>query len=177
MPLEAYFDEHELAVLRERAQRIVHRAENDEIDGGQTALVLHLGDEAYALPLAALVAVYQRVKIVRVPCVPPFVGGIANIRGRTIPVFRLRKLLQVPGEDVLSEGFVVVVMPQDRRFTVGLHVEHVGDVVPLEKVTPFETAPPVKSHYFSGVLPDHTVVLNIEAVLADPILQIDETVG
>jgi purine-binding chemotaxis protein CheW len=179
-----HFDEEEQAVLRLRAERAADKTlETPETLASIDTLIVTLSDETYGLPLQALTAAYQvsvnlTTPIVPVPCTPPFVAGIANIRGHVVPVIDLAVLLGVPNSTSSDSTGIVVVANED--VTMAFRVDAIGDAI-LVKVG--ELAPVselfdlAKTEYLQGVLPDNIILLDIDAILSDPALLVEETVS
>jgi purine-binding chemotaxis protein CheW len=84
----------------------------------------------YAVPMAAVAEVGRVPRITRVPGVPVWVAGVANWRGRILPVVDLRPLLGgtiARPREVGPDGRLVVA--GDGTVSVGLLVEAVDGVV------------------------------------------------
>ncbi|MCU0513731.1 MAG: chemotaxis protein CheW [Anaerolineae bacterium] len=173
MRLNEYFSDEDRQLLQARARHLAQRREDDAAGEAYSVLQILVGAETWALPLAALVAVYQTVKIVPVPCVPPFIAGVASIRGQVLPVLALAVLLRVPAPPVAA-GYVVVV--SDGTHSAGLLVPGVGDVVTTASILPPEAAGALSLPYCQGFLPDHSSLLNVAALLGDPALVIEDRV-
>ena len=56
-------------------------------------VVVRLGGARYALPMAVVAEVGRPPQLTRVPGLPAWVAGLANWRGRVLPVLDLRPLL------------------------------------------------------------------------------------
>jgi purine-binding chemotaxis protein CheW len=174
------FSEDEQTLLRIRAERAaLSSLDTPEALASIDTLVVMLGDEPYGLPLRALTAAYQAtMPIVPVPCTPSFIAGVANIRGHVVPVIDLAVLLGISGTTALDLTAIVVVANDD--MTVAFRVSAIGDaiLVKVGELVPvsglFDLA---KREYLQGALPDGTIVLNMDAILNDPVLIVDETVG
>lgn len=172
------FTEEEQALLRQRAERAaLSSSDTPEVLASIDTLAVNLGDESYGLPLRSLTAAYQAMMpVIPVPCTPPYVAGITNIRGRVVPVIDLAVLLGTSGPPV-SDLTAIVVVAND-TITLAFRVSAIGDtiLVGVGELTPvsglFELA---KRSYVQGVLPDGTIMLNIDAVLNDPALIVDAT--
>jgi purine-binding chemotaxis protein CheW len=177
-----HFDEYEREVLRQRAERAADKtSEAEETFAGIGVLTVTLGGETYGLPLRALTAAYQvnvnlNTPVVPVPCTPPYVAGVANIRGHVVPVIDLPVLLGLPS-DTETTGIVVVA---DEQTTMAFRVDGIGDsvLVQLGELIPMsELFDLAKTDYLQGTLPDGTILLDIDAILTDSTLIVDETVG
>src|SRR5262245_5109120 len=93
MSIYEHFSDTERAVLQARAERAARTLRSDEAEERLNTLLVKLGGETYALPIEAVIAVYEAMLVVPVPCTPPFLAGITNIRGHIIPVLDLGHLL------------------------------------------------------------------------------------
>lgn len=180
------FDRHEQAILHKRAASAADEktAETADTLAGIDTLVVRLGYEFYGLPLESLTAAYQdrinlTTPIVPVPCTPPFVAGIANIRGRVIPVIDLARLLSIPAEATASTSTGIIVVTNE-DVTMAFRVDAIGDAIQVRvnELAPisglFDLA---ETAYLQGTLPDGTILLNMDAILNDPRLIVDETIG
>src|SRR5215813_13504069 len=96
----------------------------DEADGAEQesvstdAIVVMLGSGRFAVDLESVAEVGRAPAVTRVPGLPSWLAGVANWRGRILPVIDLRTLLgadPTPLDErgrllVLSDGKVVVGM-------------------------------------------------------------------
>jgi purine-binding chemotaxis protein CheW len=174
------FTEDQQALLRMRAERAALTSlDTPEVLATIDTLVVRLGNESYGLPLRALTAAYQlTTTIVPVPCTPPFVAGITNIRGHVVPVIDLAVLLGLSSTDTTDLTAIVVAANDD--ITLAFRVSSidnailvkVGELIPVSGL--FDLP---RLDYFQGVLPNGTIVLNMDAILSDPALIVDETIG
>lgn len=95
------------------------------------ALLLHVGDEAYAVACADVLAVVPRPLLRRVPGVSRDVSGVFVFRGGVVPVVDLAlRFGAEPTPDLLSSR-VVLIRPKDR--VMGVLAARVGDVVRLPR--------------------------------------------
>ena len=178
MTLYDSFTEKEMQILQARAERVARVSGEGEADDSITGLMVNVHDQTYVIPIDSLTTVYERVSVVPLPSVPPFVAGIANLRGHIIPVLDLAVLLNVPG--TTTTDLMMLVVAANREMTVAFHVDRIGDVTNYNRdnLTPvpanFETA---QGLYLQGILADGTAVLDVEAILNDPALIVDEVVG
>lgn len=109
-------------------------------DGAPEAagVVIRLCGSRYAVAMAAVAEVGRIPWLTRVPGVPGWVAGVANWRGRILPVVDLRPLLggdPEPVEGSSSSGRVVIA--GDETVRVGLLVESVdGVTTPPDELEP-----------------------------------------
>ncbi|MBN1285274.1 MAG: purine-binding chemotaxis protein CheW [Anaerolineae bacterium] len=174
MSIYRHFSETELALLRARAARTAGVAE-DETDGDfVTTLLVTLRNETYAIPITSISYVEDSIPVIPVPCVPSFVAGIANLRGHIIPVLDLAELLGIPGSSSAAD---ILVRASNDEMTVAFRVEAVGEVAALA-LADLDPIPDIldaaKPEYLSGTFPNGVVLLNVDAILSDPSLEIND---
>lgn len=100
------------------------------------AIVVRLGAGRFAVALPAVAEVGNVPPVTRVPGVPAWLAGVANWRGRILPVLDLRTLL---GGDVAPYGGRArLVVLATESANVGLLVDAVeGTTSTAEEVAPF----------------------------------------
>lgn len=177
MSFYQHFSEDELEILRARAERVAIISQEDGGEITLDALLVSIRQETYAMPIDAITNVYQGIPVIPVPCVPPHVAGIANVRGHILPVLDLAVLLNVPGEAASSATHLIVA--SKGQMHVAFAVERIGEVVTLsmDKLNPVPATSSIeRPAYLQGVFPDGVVLLDVEAVLSDPALMVDEIV-
>jgi len=167
------FDERTRTILEERARSLARPLEEEDDGDSVSLVVVRVGSERYGLDITRLQETKPLSGLTRVPNVPPFWRGLANLRGHLVPVLDLRRYLQLPDVATGDEGTVVVVAARD--LVVGLLVDSVTDIrrMPLEqiKAPPAETAG-TRNQAVRGVTEDLISVLDLDALLADPSLTV-----
>lgn len=132
------------------------------------AVVVRLGSGRFAVALSSVAEVGRVPAVTRVPGTPGWVAGVANWRGRILPILDLRSLLGAT-ETPLAGTARLLVLGAD-AVTVGMLVEAVeGTAVVAASAEPF---PASISGTAAGLLagqlphPDGPVaVLDVDAVL------------
>jgi len=168
------FTDTQKSVLQARAERAARQLQAGRENGDLTTLVVTVRAETYALPIEAVVAVYENILVVPIPCTPPYVAGIANIRGHILPVLDLGTLLGAPPQPHNTASLVVV---SDGDLSVALRVEGIGAVQALSttRLNPFPAnLDLVHTAYLRGTLSDGSVLLDIKAILNDPALVVND---
>jgi purine-binding chemotaxis protein CheW len=104
-----------------------------EPDAGQAQtralLVFHLGDRAYGLAVEHVVQIIAMIKLTPVPQVEQVIEGVANIRGKIVPVLSARRHLGLPLVD--PQLYTPIILLQTGERTFGLLVDEVADVIRL----------------------------------------------
>jgi purine-binding chemotaxis protein CheW len=99
-------------------------------------LAFHLGQEEYALDIRRISEIIKVREFTAVPRAPEFVLGIISLRGVVVPVFDLRRRLNLGMCDRMSTTRIVVCQLDD--VAVGLQVDSINQVVDLidEEIEP-----------------------------------------
>jgi purine-binding chemotaxis protein CheW len=77
-------------------------------DRQRALLVFHLADQLAAIPLAEVESVMPMAHLERPPGIPSAVDGILNLGGSAVPVWRLDRLLQLPGKPTGLYSMLIV---------------------------------------------------------------------
>ena len=98
--------------------------------------MLRLAGSRYVIDMAMVAEVVPRTGVTRVPGTPPWLTGVANWRGRILPVVDIRSLLGVLVSPLPSSARLLVLAGSG--CTVGLIAEAVPGVHPgsLDEATP-----------------------------------------
>jgi len=174
------FSQAEQAILQARAARVAADTQSGGDQNALTVLLVSVHDEMYALPIEAIRAVHVDIPVMTVPCAPPFVAGIANIRGYVLPVIDLARLLDVPAPQRQAAPIGGLILASQEDMTIALLVNAIHDVaiLPLDRLAPVpSTLARERLNYLQGVMPDGAILLDVAAILNDPALVVDETVG
>lgn len=134
------------------------------------AILLRLGSSRYAVPMTDVAEVAPLPGVTRVPGAPEWLPGVANWRGRMLPVLDLRPLLATPVVPLASSARLLVLARGD--LMVGLLTEAVpgvydaslADSDPPPPTLTGEAAKLVSGQVADGYGP--VAVLDVGAVLA-----------
>ena len=100
-----------------------------QADNSRQYLAFHLGDEEYALDIMRISEIIKVREFTDIPRAPEFVLGIISLRGVVVPVFDLRRRLDLGISEMLAASRIVVCQLDD--VTVGLLVDSINQVVNL----------------------------------------------
>jgi len=134
------------------------------------AVLMRLGSSRYAVDMTDVAEVAMIPEVTRLPGSAPWLLGIANWRGRMLPVLDLRPLIDAPMVPLAGSARLVVVAHDD--LVVGLVAEAVPGVYddPLDEVAPPPPTLPVDAaRLVTGQVADGqgpVAVLDVTAVLA-----------
>jgi purine-binding chemotaxis protein CheW len=111
------------------------------------------------------------------PCTPPFVRGIVNIRGQIVPVINIKKFFDLPESGIVDVHMIIIVHSQGVE--LGIEADAVTGVraIALGSIQPsLPTLTGIRAHYLKGITDEHVVILDAPRVLSDPKLIVDEEV-
>jgi purine-binding chemotaxis protein CheW len=136
-----------------------------------------MGGSSYALPVASVREVVRLPAVTRVPGLPSFVAGLANVRGRVLAVLDLRQMLRLDGprgdrlvilDGGLSEPVQAGSGARGSRALVGLIVDAALDMVQLPPGG-LEPLPPGLAPEAAGILDGITVLDNTPIAVLTPV--------
>jgi purine-binding chemotaxis protein CheW len=163
-------------ILRARAQALARHPER--VAGASLELLeFRLARESYALETRYVREVCPLKNLTPLPCTPPFVLGIVNVRGRILPVLDLKKFFDLPEQGLTDLHRIILVQGNDLE--VGLLADVIVGVriVPVENLQPsLPTLAGIRSDYLKGLTAERLVVLDLARILADPKIIVHEEV-
>jgi purine-binding chemotaxis protein CheW len=112
----------------EEENRMDARASTTQ-QGTQQFVTFIAGDEVFAADMAPVKEIIRVPDVVRVPLAPPALEGLANLRGKVLPIISLRRLFgfeELPHDDSTRALVVDVGQP------LGFVVDRVSSVVGVE---------------------------------------------
>lgn len=165
--LERTSRESSKEILRKRAQALAAPVRTEEEREGIQAAVFTLGNERFAFESACLQEVSPVTEIVPVPCTPPFVLGIVNLRGEVLSVIDLRKFFDLPDRGISDMNRLLVLASGEMRF--GVLADAVEGVWTIETggLKKLPTLSGLREEYLLGVSPQGITVLDAGRLLAD----------
>ena len=101
-----------------------------QADNSRQYLAFHLGDEEYALDIIRISEIIKVREFTDIPRAPEFVLGIISLRGVVVPVFDLRRRLDLGTSEMMATSRIVVCQLDD--LTVGLLVDSINQVINLD---------------------------------------------
>ncbi len=169
--------EEEKKILRQRAYDLAKEPEK-EGPGEEIEIVeFLLAQERYGIDVSHVREVHHLTDLTAVPCTPPFVLGIINVRGQIVSVIDIKKFFELPDKG-LGDLNKVIILKSD-VMELGILADAVLDV---NKVSLNELQPPLptltgmRKEYLKGILKDRTVILDAERLLADRKLVVNEEI-
>jgi purine-binding chemotaxis protein CheW len=176
---EAAIEEPDARVLRERARRLSSAPVRGAEDGALFhAVGFSRGKERYAVERLFIRELLPLPQVTPLPCVPAFVRGIINVRGRILPVLDLDEIFGNRAREIRETSSIIIIQSVEREF--GLLADEILGLVeiPVSRIQPSPpTLPNAGAAALSGVTSDGWALLNAAGMLADRDLVVDENVG
>lgn len=151
------------------------RPEGGKLDlDSQQFVTFLVNDELFGVPMSSVREIIRMPSVVHVPMSPRSLEGLANLRGRVLPVIDLRRSF---GLDNVEHGDSTRVIVADTGSLVGFVVDRVASVVSVERER-IEPASSIRSTVdvalINGIIKSTqgaadermTVLLDLERVLA-----------
>jgi chemotaxis signal transduction protein len=142
-------------------------AVEESVAAESDAIVVVLGTGRFAVDLASVAEVGRAPSVTRVPGLPAWMAGVANWRGRILPVIDLRGLLGAEVTPLDARGRLLVLT--DGNHVVGMVADAVDGTTKLGDVAAFPPASgPAGSGLLCGQVPRDDgpiAVLDVTAVL------------
>lgn len=165
-------------ILRERARILALETEKSETAGEGIEIVeFLLAHERYGIESRYVREVCSLTEITPVPCTPPFVLGIINLRGRIVSVIDIRKFFDLPEQGLTDLNRVILLGSGEMEF--GILADAVSGVRNLLMSDLQDTLPTltgIREEYLKGISKDREVILDGGRLLSDKRLIIDEGV-
>jgi purine-binding chemotaxis protein CheW len=129
-----------------------------------------IAGEVFAINMAPVQEIIRVPEIVKVPKSPPSLMGLANLRGKVLPIINLRKVFGLEEKTIDESSRVIVI---DLGQTLGFLVDNVSSVIDVDETkieTSSEIKSIVKSDFLKGVIKDiakfkMVMILDIEKVI------------
>jgi purine-binding chemotaxis protein CheW len=140
-------------------------------------LEFRLASERYALETRHVQNVHPLRELTPLPCTPPFVLGIVNVRGRILPVLDLKKFFELPEQGLTDLHRIILVQGNDLE--LGLLADVIVGVrsVAADSLQPsLPTLTGIRADYLKGIGEEGLVVLDLGRILADPKIIVHEEV-
>ena len=164
--------------LRARAQALARPPPHMPAAGTLLeVLEFRLAQESYAIETRYVREVYPLKDLTPLPCTPPFVLGIVNVRGRILPVFDLKNFFDLPEQGLTDLHRIILIGGNEMELGLLADITVGVRSIPADSLRPsLATFTGIRSEYLKGVTAERLVVLDVARILADPKIIVDEEV-
>lgn len=140
-------------------------------------LAFSLGGEIYGVETCHVREVCQLKDLTAMPCTPPFIAGVMNLRGQILAIVDLRKFFDLPARGLTELNRVIVLCDGDNE--LGLLADSVDGVRPVAAPDLQEGLPAltgIRERFLKGITGQMLAVLDGRLLLADAGLKVNEQV-
>lgn len=170
-------DKTAIAILEARARALARPAPQKNAEETAELLLFRLAYETYGIETAFVREVYPLKELTPLPCVPPFVAGIVNVRGQVLSVIDLKYFFQLPGQGISDLNKVIILSNSDMEFGILADaILEVCSVASSEMQAGMATLTGVREQYLKGIMPEGHVVLDALKLLTDSRIVVREEV-
>lgn len=164
-------------ILQARARALAREPEQAPVAGALELLEFLVAHERYAVESRYVREVDPLENLTPLPCTPPFVLGIINLRGEILSVIDIKKFFDLPEKGLTDLNKVIVLQSDNMMFGILADVILGVRRVPLSEVQPsLPTLTGIREKYLKGVTRERTVLLDAQKLLADESIVVQETV-
>jgi purine-binding chemotaxis protein CheW len=157
------------AIYRERAlQLATRRARTEAGPAALRVLTFAVGADRYGLEFGDVAELLPFASCTPLPGAPAALLGVINVHGEIQSVIDLGRLMAIPGYEIATGGFVVLVKKGDER--AALRVDRLDKVQTIQ-AQDLAVPDDGEAGYVRGLAGDRLRLLNSNALLAHPLFQ------
>lgn len=136
-----------------------------------------LANELYGIEKECIKEVFTIKDLTVLPCVPAFIIGIINYRGRILSVIDMKKFYDLPDAGITEMNYIIILQNKDLEF--GILADRIIGVAKaymdeLQKTLP--TLKGIREEFLKGITPERVIILDQNKILNDERLIINEQV-
>ena len=157
------------SILKNRARALAKEVEIPDANLQFMEIIeFSLAWETYAVESKYVKEIYPLKDFTPIPGTPPFVLGLANVRGQILSVIDLKKFFNLPEKGLGELNKIIIVRNELMEFGILADVIMGTRRVMLEDIG---QSPPtisgIGAEYLRGVTKERMVVLDMEKILSD----------
>jgi purine-binding chemotaxis protein CheW len=161
-------------ILKDRA-RALAREPRETAGGTVEVLEFLLAYERYGIEMSWVRETLPLRDITPVPCTPPFVLGLINVRGQIMSVIDIKRFFDLPAKGLTDLNKVIIVHGEGMEFGILADAVFGVRAIPLAELQPsLPTLTGVREEYLKGVTKERLVILDGKKLLNDRKLIVHE---
>jgi purine-binding chemotaxis protein CheW len=161
-------EEAKKQLLKARARELARDGEKEKPAGESIEVVeFLLAYEKYGIQSSYIREIYPLRELTPVPCTPPFVLGIINVRGEIVSVIDMKKFFDLPERGLTDLNKVIIVHDDTMEF--GILADAILGVRSIlrEEIQPsLPTLTGIRADYLTGVTKEPLVLLDVAKMLS-----------
>lgn len=173
-------------ILTTRAKALAKEGkEKEELEEHIEIVEFLLANEQYGIETSFVREVYPLRELTPLPCVPPFVLGIINVRGKILSILDIKKFFDLPEKGLGDLNKVIILHSDKPALSEAKEMEFgiLADVILGTRSIPaneiqlaLPTLTGIRAEYLKGVAKDRLVILDGEKLLLHKKLIVHEEV-
>jgi purine-binding chemotaxis protein CheW len=172
--------EEKRKILRDRARLLAATRKADATAPGSLLEIVEfvLGPERYGIESSCIREIYPLNEFTPLPCTPPFVLGLVNVRGQILSIINIKKLFDLPEKGLTDLNKIVIV--HAHSIELGILADAIlgtRSIAPEDLHPALPTLTGIRANYLQGITQDSLVVLDVGKILADEKILVDEVVN
>jgi len=164
------------AILKARAAELAREAVGEAAaETWITVVEFVLAQEKYGIEPDFVRDIFPLKTLTPIPCTPPFVLGVTNLRGEILSVIDLKRFFDLPDKGLSS--FTKVIVLESEAMTFGILADAVigtRSIPQADIQPPLPTLTEVREEYLKGVTNDRIAILDAESLLSDEKIVVHE---
>ena len=142
------------------------------------AIVFMLAYETYAVETSSVLEIFPLKEFTPLPCTPPFVFGIINVRGQILSVIDTKKLFDLPDKGLGELNKVIILHKDNMEF--GILADRIlgTQSIPFKDIqSSLPTLKDIRIEYLKGVTGDRVIILDVIKIMSDKKIIVHEEIG
>ena len=171
-------DEEKQKILKTRALDLAKEPPREDDDTEYLEIAeFHLAAEMYGIETRYIREVYSLKDFIPLPCTPPFVVGIINVRGKILSVLDIKQFFELADQGLSDKNKVIVLFNDTMEFGIlADEIKGVRTIRSQEIQAGLPTLTDIRLEYLLGVTKDRLVILDGNKLLTDKNILIYEEV-
>lgn len=169
--------QQEQSILKARAHTLAQAPEQAAATECIEVVTFLLAHETYGIETAYVREIHPLKDLTPLPCTPPFVVGIVNVRGQVISVIDIKKFFDLPEKGLFDLNKIIIL--SDGIMEFGILADAVLDVrsIPRQQIQPsLPTLTGIREQYLRGITADRLIVLDAYSLLTSCSIVVHEEV-
>lgn len=165
-------------VLKERARALANEPKKED-ERRETIEIIEfmLAYEKYGIETSYVREAYPLKDLTQVPCTPPFVLGIINVRGEILSVIDIKKFFDLPEKGLGDLNKIIILNNEKMEFGILADVIlGVRNILSSELQQSIPTLTGIREEYLKGVTKERVVILDAKKLLSDKTIIVHEDV-
>jgi len=165
-------------ILRERTIDLSREVKGESMSQEFLEVVeFILANERYGIELNVISEVYTLKGLTSLPCTPPFILGVINVRGKILIVIDVKKIFELPDKELNDHNKVIIV--HGHGMETGILADVIVGVrsIPVSNIQPaLPTLTGIRTEFIKGVTGEQMIILDVEQIFSDDRIIVNEGV-